>query len=220
VTAAIGSTPLRGQVIATARALNAKNLNRGKAGNVSTRVEGGFLVTPSGMAYDALLADDIVAVKDDGAIVGSRAPSSEWRLHQAIYAARSDVAAIVHAHSPFATALACLDRGIPSFHYMVAVAGGHDIRCAPYATFGTAELAAHTVGALAGRHACLLAHHGLITAGRNLDHALALAVDVEALAEIYCRALAIGEPAHLSAQQMNAVAHQFAAYGQPDASPG
>jgi len=218
MTGAIGSPALREHVITTARALNARNLNRGKAGNVSTRVDGGFLVTPSGMAYDALLADDIVAVTDEGAIVGPRLPSSEWRLHQAIYAARSDVAAIVHAHSPFATALACLDRGIPPFHYMVAVAGGDDIRCAPYATFGTAELAAHTVGALASRRACLLAHHGLVAAGTSLDHALALAVDVEALAEIYCRALAIGEPAHLTTQQMKAVAQQFAAYGQSDVS--
>ena len=216
MTDASTSPALREQVIATARALNALNLNRGKAGNVSARVDGAFVITPSGMAYDALAAGDLVAVSDSGSVAGSRAPSSEWRMHQAIYAAQSEVDAIVHAHSPFATALACLDRRIPPFHYMVAVAGGDDIRCAPYATFGTAELAAHVVAALAGRRACLLAHHGLIAVGANLDRALALAVEVEALAEIYCRALAIGEPALLSEAQMVDVAQQFSEYGQPD----
>ena len=216
MTDASTSPALREQVIATARALNALNLNRGKAGNVSARVDGAFVITPSGMAYDALAAGDLVAVSDSGAVAGSRAPSSEWRMHQAIYAARSEVGAIVHAHSPFATAIACLDRRIPPFHYMVAVAGGDDIRCAAYATFGTAELAVHVVAALAGRRACLLAHHGLIAVGANLDRALALAVEVEALAEIYCRALAIGEPALLSAAQMADVAQQFSEYGQPD----
>ena len=216
MTDASTSPALHEQVIATARALNALNLNRGKAGNVSARVDGAFVITPSGMAYDALAAGDLVAVSDSGSVAGSRAPSSEWRMHQAIYTARSEVDAIVHAHSPFATALACLDRRIPPFHYMVAVAGGDDIRCAPYATFGTAELAAHVVAALAGRRACLLAHHGLIAVGANLDRALALAVEVEALAEIYCRALAIGEPALLSEAQMVDVAQQFSEYGQPD----
>jgi L-fuculose-phosphate aldolase len=207
---------LREQVIATARSLNALNLNRGKAGNVSAGVKGGFLITPSGIAYDTLVTADLVAVAADGAIAGNRTPSSEWRMHQAIYAARPEVGAVVHAHSPFATALACLDRRIPPFHYMVAVAGGDDIPCAPYATFGTPELAEHTVAALAGRRACLLAHHGLVAVGANLDRALALAVDVEALAEIYCRALAIGEPALLSDAQMADVARQFNDYGQPD----
>ena len=216
MTDASTSPALREQVIATARALNALNLNRGKAGNVSARVDSAFVITPSGMAYDALAAGDLVTVSDSGSVAGSRAPSSEWRMHQAIYTARSEVDAIVHAHSPFATALACLDRRIPPFHYMVAVAGGDDIRCAPYATFGTAELAAHVVAALAGRRACLLAHHGLIAVGANLDRALALAVEVEALAEIYCRALAIGEPALLSEAQMVDVAQQFSEYGQPD----
>ena len=125
------------------------------------------------------------------------------------------MAAIVHAHSPFATALACLDRGIPAFHYMVAVAGGHDVRCAAYATFGTPELARNAVAALDGRRACLLAHHGLIAGGTTLEHALAVAVDIEALAEIYCRALAIGEPTLLDDEEMARVRRQFGHYGQP-----
>ena len=214
MTAARGSSALRRQVIATARALNALNINRGKAGNVSVRIRGGFLITPSGMPYEAVRPDDIVAVSDAGRTQGTRSPSSEWRLHHAIYVARSELAAIVHAHSPFATALACLDRGIPSFHYMVAAAGGKDIRCARYATFGTAALAAHTVKALAGRRACLMSHHGMVAAGASLERALALAVDVEALAEVYCRALAVGEPTTLPAREMRAVLKQFALYGQ------
>ncbi|MEP6677671.1 MAG: class II aldolase/adducin family protein [Betaproteobacteria bacterium] len=208
------TSALRERAIATAQAMNSRKLNRGKSGNVSARIAGGFVVTPSAMAYDALEPADLVAVMADGTTRGRRAPSSEWRLHQAIYAARADFDAIVHAHPPFATALACLDRGIPPFHYMVAVAGGDDIRCAPYATFGTPGLAAHTVDALAGRRACLLSHHGLVAAGADLDRALALAVEVEALAEIYCRALAIGEPALLTPLQMQDVAEQFGANGQ------
>jgi len=211
---ATGSLEMRRRVIETAQALNALHLNRGKAGNVSVRAGDAFLVTPSGMAYDALAADDIVAIAADGAVEGARTPSSEWPMHRAIYAARPEIAAIVHAHSPFATALACLDRGIPAFHYMVAVAGGHDVRCASYATFGTPELARNAVAALDGRRACLLAHHGLIAGGATLEHALAVAVDVEALAEIYCRALAIGEPSLLSDAEMVAVVEQFRGYGQ------
>ena len=169
------------------------------------------------MAYDALAAGDLVAVSDDGALRGSaRAVVGMADAPGDLRARGPSSRAIVHAHPPFATALACLDRGIPPFHYMVAVAGGDDIRCAPYATFGTAELALHVVAALAGRRACLLAHHGLIAVGANLERALALAVEVEALAEIYCRALAIGEPALLSEAQMADVAQQFSEYGQPD----
>jgi len=215
VTAPVDTPALRERVIATARALNPLNLNRGKAGNVSARVDGGFVITPSGMAYDALRADDIARISDAGSVQGRCAPSSEWRMHEAIYAARSDLAAIVHAHAPFCTALACLGRGIPPFHYMIAVAGGDDVRCAPYATFGTSELAVHTVAALSGRKACLLANHGLVAGDENLERALALAVDIEALAEIYCRALAIGGPALLDRAEIARVIEAFRCYGQP-----
>ena len=215
MTAPSDSPALRERVIATAQALNPLSLNRGKAGNVSARVDDGFLITPSGMAYDALHPDDIVRIGDAGSVHGRCAPSSEWRMHHAIYEARSDFAAIVHSHAPFATALACHDRGIPPFHYLVALAGGDDIRCAPYATFGTAELGARTVEALVGRRACLMSHHGFVAAGASLDRALALAVDVEALAEIYCRALAMGEPSLLSEDEMSRVRASYRAYGQP-----
>ena len=151
----------------------------------------------------------------DGEARGALLPSSEWRFHRDIYAARADAHAIVHTHAPFATSLACLHRGIPPFHYMVAVAGGTDIRCAPYATFGTQALSDHAVAALAGRRACLLANHGMIAVGASLERALALAVEVETLAEMYWRALQIGEPVLLPDAEMDVVLEKFATYGQP-----
>src|SRR4051812_13384297 len=163
---------LRQAVIATALGMNAHGINRGKSGNVSARTDTGFFITPSGMPYPDIGPDDIVAMRPDGSTDARRKPSSEWRFHRDIYAARDDVHAIVHAHSPFATTLACLDRAIPAFHYMIAVAGGPDIRCAPYATFGTQALSHHAVRALAGRRACLLAHHGMIAVGDSLQAAL------------------------------------------------
>jgi L-fuculose-phosphate aldolase len=158
--------------------------------------------------------DDVVAMSAEGVAHGSRQPSSEWRFHRDIYAARADVHAIVHTHSPFATTLACLGADIPAFHYMIAVAGGSDIRCAPYATFGTQQLSDHALRALQGRKACLLANHGMIAAGANLGGALALAVEVEALAEQYWRALQIGKPNLLSDDEMAIVLDKFRTYGQ------
>ena len=207
---------LRLAVVRTARRMNALGINRGKSGNVSARIGGGFLVTPSALPYDETDAEDIVAVGEEGAARGRRKPSSEWRFHRDIYAARSDAAAIVHTHSPFATTLACLDEGIPAFHYMVAVAGGGDIRCAPYATFGTQQLSDFAVQALDGRKACLLAHHGMIAIGESLKSALALAVEVETLAEMYWRALQIGEPRVLDEAEMREVLARFAEYSAPE----
>jgi len=210
---------LREAVIATARAMNAVGINRGKSGNVSARVRDGgfdgFLVTPSGLPYADTTPVDIVAMSLDGGVQGHRVPSSEWRFHRDIYRARDDAAAIVHTHAPFATTLACLGRGIPAFHYMVAAAGGADIRCAPYATFGTQALSDAAVAALDGRRACLLAQHGMIAIGASLDAALALAVEVETLAEMYWRALQIGDPPILPDDEMATVLAKFATYGQP-----
>lgn len=207
----------RTAVVDAARRMNASGLNRARAGNVSARVAGGeaFLVTPTGMDYDAIDADDIVEVGFDGSARGRRAPSSEWRFHRAIYEARGDAFAIVHAHAPFCTTLACLRRGIPAFHYMVAVAGGADIRCSDYATFGTDELAEAMCLALEDRRACLMANHGMVAFGRDLDHALRLAIEVESLAEMYWRALQVGEPVLLPAEEMARVIGKFASYGQP-----
>jgi L-fuculose-phosphate aldolase len=213
---------LRRALIATAREMNALGINRGKSGNVSARWRhppfDGYLITPTGMPYADLAADDIVAMPLAGgadAAVGTRAPSSEWRFHRDLYRARPDTGAIVHTHAPFATALACLRRDIPAFHYMVAVAGARDIRCAPYATFGTQALSDHAVAALAGRRACLLANHGMIALGASLAAALALAVEIETLAEMYWRAVQVGEPILLSDAEMDIVLDKFRTYGQP-----
>jgi L-fuculose-phosphate aldolase len=210
---------LRAGIVATARAMNAAGINRGRAGNVSARLVhagfDGFLITPTGFRYDAMGEDDGAAVAQDGTASGPHLPSSEWRFHRDIYRERPEVGAIVHSHAAFATTLACLDRGIPPFHYMVARAGGRDIRCAPYATFGTQELSDHAVRALAGRRACLLAHHGMIAVGASLDAALELAIEVETLAEMYWRALQVAEPALLSDAEMAKVVEKFRTYGQP-----
>jgi L-fuculose-phosphate aldolase len=209
---------LRDGIVATALAMNAAGINRGKSGNVSARHRDasfdGFLITPSGLAYERTRARDIVAVALSGEASGARAPSSEWRFHRDIYRSRADVDAIVHTHAPFATTLACMDRAIPAFHYMVAIAGGRDIRCAPYATFGTQALSDHAVEALRDRRACLLSHHGMIAVGADLESALAVASEVETLAEMYWRALQLGEPALLSDDEMTVVLAKFASYGR------
>ncbi len=215
---------LREAVVVTAREMNALGINRGKSGNVSARWRDGnfdgYLVTPSGMPYASIAAADVVPMPLDGepeAASNARRPSSEWRFHRDIYRARQDAQAIVHTHAPFATSLACHRRGIPPFHYMVAVAGGDDIRCAPYATFGTQALSDHAVAALEGRLACLLANHGMIAIGTSLVTALALAVEVETLAEMYWRARLLGEPVLLSPAEMDVVIAKFETYGQPQA---
>jgi L-fuculose-phosphate aldolase len=218
----LGEHALRRAVIGTAQAMNAAGINRGKSGNVSARWRSeafdGFLVTPTGLPYADTAPHDLVAVDLDGTAHGARLPSSEWRFHRDIYVARPDANAIVHTHAPFATTLACLHRGIPAFHYMVAVAGGADIRCAPYATFGTQALSDLAVAALAGRKACLLGNHGMIAIEASLERALALAVEVETLAQMYWQALQVGEPAVLSGEEMAGVVLKFATYGQPDRS--
>jgi L-fuculose-phosphate aldolase len=213
------SEALRADVIATARALGARGLAVNKAGNVSARCRrgrrSGFLVTPSGLDYAGLETADIVFVEAGGRPQGRCSPSSEWRFHSAIYRTRTEIAAIVHTHSPFATALACQGLSIPAFHYMVAAAGGHDIRCAEYATFGTDTLADHALAALQGRTACLLAHHGAIACGATLAAALALAGEVEYLAAVYATVRGLGEPRLLPADEMERVLERFRTYGQP-----
>lgn len=204
----------RQALIATARRMNALGINQGKSGNLSRRIRGGFLVTPTGMAYDALEPADIVPMRFDGTYRGKRLPSSEWRFHRDILAARPEVNAVIHTHAMFATTLACLGRDIPPFHYMIAVAGGDTIRCAPYATFGTEELSRHAVMALRDRRACLLANHGMIALGADLDSALALAVEVETLAAMYWRALQVGKPKLLGRAEMKRVIEKFRTYGQ------
>ena len=204
----------RHTVCETMRDLELAGLNRGTAGNVSVRMDDGFLITPSGSKPRNLTAERIVTMEvSTGLITGGENPSSEWRFHKAIYAARQDAGAIVHVHSAYATALACQRRPIPAFHYMVAVAGGSSIRCAPYATFGTQALADAVVQALDGRRACLLANHGMITLGQTLAAAFDLAVEVEELARQYALALMSGEPVLLSESEMLEVVEKFKNYG-------
>ena len=209
-----GDAALRAAVLATARAMNAERLNRGAAGNVSVRHADGFLVTPTGMTYEACAPADVCFVGLDGRREGRRQPSSEWRFHRDIYAARPEAGAVVHAHAPFAVSLACMGMAIPPFHYMVARFGGSDVRCADYATFGSQELSDAVVEALADRCACLMAHHGMVAFGRDLDHAMALAVELEALCEQYWRVLQIGGPRLLTFEEMARVLEKFADYGR------
>ena len=211
----------RESLIAACRELTRRGLTHGTSGNVSLRREpDGFFISPTGMSYEALVPEDIPLMDLDGRWFGRRRPSSEWRFHRDIFRSRPDVAAIVHTHSRFATALACNGRGIPAFHYMVAVAGGADIRCAPYRTFGTQALSDAAIAALEGRRACLLANHGLIAVGADLSAALALAGEVENLAAQYCAALEVGEPRILDEAEMTTVIDKFRHYGQQDATDG
>jgi L-fuculose-phosphate aldolase len=208
---------LREQVIATAREMNRRGLNQGTSGNVSVRAPAGdrFFVTPSAIPYEELVPDDIVEMTLDGQVVrATRKPSSEWRLHGEVLRARPEVGAAVHTHSLHAVAIACTRRPIPAFHYMVALAGGHDVRCAGYATYGTEELARNTVTALAGRKACLLANHGLMAVGAGLASALAMAEVVEVLAAQYWHALQIGPPVILDEAEMARVLERVASYGR------
>ena len=206
------SADLRGQLVATARAMNEGGFNLGTSGNLSARHRDGLLITPSGLAYEAMSADDIVALDSAGEVTGEGIPSSEWRFHLDIYRRRDDAGAVVHAHPPNATSLACLRRDIPAFHYEVALAGGNDIRCSDYATFGTRALSDHVLSALEGRRACLVANHGLVAIGTDLPAALAMAQRVELLAGMYLRCLQIGEPVLLDAAEMRRVAEKFRLY--------
>ena len=193
--------------------MNALGINQGTSGNISARVETGFLITPSGVAYDEMALTEIVEMDLEGGHRGNIAPSSEWRMHLDIYRARPEAGAVVHTHPTFCTALACLHREIPAFHYMVAVAGGTSIRCADYATFGTQALSDNMLEALEGRSACLLANHGMICFGPELKKTLALAVEVETLARQYWHASQAGEPVLLSEAEMNRVLKRFKSYG-------
>jgi len=210
----VSEAELRRALIDTAIAAQREGLNRGASGNLSVRYGNGFLITPSGMAATEQTSEDVVWMAMDGNARGQRKPSSEWRFHRDLYVARPEFGAVLHAHSTFATTLACLGRDIPPFHYMIAAAGGKTIRCAPYATFGTQELSDQALTAMAGRKACLLGNHGLLVAESGLERALALAVEVENLCEQYCRTLQISTPKLLSDAEMDVVLEKFKDYGQ------
>ncbi len=185
---------------------------------MSVRFADRILITPSGVPYPTLLPSELVELSLEGATNGRLRPSSEWRFHRDIYRARPEVGAVVHAHPPYATALASLRRDLPAFHYMIAVAGGSTIRCAPYATFGTQELSDYVLAALQGRKACLLANHGIVALGETAESAGELAVEVETLCEMYIHALQAGTPVVLSELEMAEVVARFADHGNPDRS--
>lgn len=229
----------RQSLVDTLRSLSPAGLSVGRSGNASLRWhrggEPGFLITPSGLAYEGMHADDIVWMplaqsplpvdqEEDNQLPppprfdGARVPSSEWRMHLDLYGHRPDAGSVLHLHSPNATTLACLPQiqreGLPAFHYMVAITGGRDLRCAPYATFGSARLSQVTLAALDGRRACLMAHHGMIALGRDPADALALATEVEFLCRLYWQALCVAEPGRLENAEMDRVLARFAHYGR------
>jgi len=213
----VSNARARRAIADTVRWLMARGLYAGTSGNISARTVGGMLITPSGVPCDDVDAAAIVELTASGdARPGARAPSTEWRIHRDIYRRRPEIGAVVHTHSMFATALSCLRRPIPAFHYMVAKAGGNDIRCARYATYGTAALSDNALAALAGgRRACLLANHGLVALGADLASARLLAEEIEGLCAQYIHARAAGTPVVLPAREMKRVRAKFAMYGRP-----
>lgn len=207
---------LRADIIRQCLFLNESGLNQGTSGNISARFQDRMLITPSATPYDRLLPEMIASLPLSGGYgdwEGPLPPSSEWRFHHDIMTARCDVGAVVHAHPTFCTALAMARKPIPAAHYMVAAFGGADVRCAPYATFGTAELSRHALAALEERTACLLANHGSIVVGATLEKAMWRAVELEALARQYCQALQIGGPVILSDAEVAEAAARFGTYG-------
>ncbi len=210
---------LRAELIRVGQQLAAQNLNRGASGNISVRCGEGMLISPSGLGVGALTPEDIVFVDAVGRAYGQRAPSSEWLFHRDILAARPEFGAVVHTHSVAATTLACLRKAIPAIHYMILMAGGDNIPCTGYATFGTQALSDLAVAALQERKACLLANHGVIAAGKTLEEAARLAGEIEMLATLYLQALQIGEPVLLTREELQAARQQFEAlrYGEQGA---
>ena len=206
---------IRMKLVAATRRLAAAGAGPGTSGDLSARVDNGYIVTPHALGYDVMHPEDLVFMGHDWTHGGGqRPPSPGWRLHRDLYARHPEALAIVTAHSPFATTLASLNRGIPAFHYEVALAGGSDIRCAAYGTVGTQALSEATLAALEGRRACLLANHGVLAYGTSVEAALELAERVEALARMYWQALQVGEPVLLDEVEMARVAQKFATAGR------
>ena len=208
-------TTLRREIVDQARAMNALGINQGTSGNISARHGETMLITPSATPYDAMRPEHIAAMplSSDGTWSGPLAPSTEWRFHRDILRARPEAGAVIHTHATYCTALSILRRDIPSIHYMIAAFGGPTIRCAPYALYGTAALAAHALTALEDRAACLLANHGMIVLGSTLAKTMWLAVELETLAKQYCLALQLGTPTILTEAEIAETMRGFATYG-------
>lgn len=205
---------LRKQVIATCLQMNAEGINQGTSGNVSVRTDSGFLITASGVPYHRAKPVHIVEMDLEGGYYGDYLPSTEWRMHFDIYRTRPEARAIVHVHSTYAAALSCIREDIPAFHYMIGVTGGTSLRVSEYAEFGTQELSDAMLVAMTDRRACLLANHGQICFGPNLDKALWLAIEVETLCKQYWVSKLAGNPVILEASQMTTVLARFATYGK------
>jgi L-fuculose-phosphate aldolase len=205
---------LRTAIVETCRGTNRLGLTKGTSGNASVRLADGFLVSPTGVPYERMRPEQVVRMRWDGSFDGDVLPSSEWRFHRDILLHRPEFNAIVHTHSMHATALSIMGRGIPAIHYRIAAAGGPDIRCAGYATFGEQALSDQALQALRGRKACLLAHHGVIAAESSLERALSLAVTVEELAQQYLLCLPFGPPPVLDDDEIARVLQKFKTYGQ------
>jgi L-fuculose-phosphate aldolase len=197
---------LRSEIIKYSKMLNSKKLSALRSGNISVRYKDGFFITPSGKKYSSLKKKDIVFVSLDGTFDRKKGiPSSEWRFHQDIYLNKKHAKAIVHAHSSCATAISSHGKSIPAFHYMIAMAGGNDIKCAKYATYGTRELSKNILKVLKNRLACLIGNHGQIAFSENLSKAFELAEEVENLSHQYINALKIGKPKILSSNEIKKV---------------
>tara|TARA_A100001011_G_scaffold374906_1_gene435875 strand:- start:350 stop:982 length:633 start_codon:yes stop_codon:yes gene_type:complete len=206
---------LKSEIIKYSKMLNSKKLSALRSGNISLRYKEGFLITPSGKKYSSLKDKDIVFVSLDGNYDKKKGtPSSEWKFHQDIYIKKKEAKAIVHAHSINATAVSTHKRGIPPFHYMVAMAGGYNIKCAKYATFGTRELSNNILKALKDRKACLIANHGQIAFDENLSKAFELAEEVENISLQYITSLKLGKPKILSIKEMKKVLSKAKNYKQ------
>ena len=206
----------RKEVIKYSIKLNTTNLSPLRSGNISLKciensVEG-FLITPSGKKYDTLKEEDIVFVSNDGNHDTNLKPSSEWRFHKDIYLKKPDAKAIVHAHSPHATAVSAHGKDIPAFHYMIALAGGDSIKCAKYATFGTQELSDNIINALEDRKACLMSNHGQVAFGENLESAFELAEELENICHQYINTIKLGEPKILSSSEMDVILEKVKNY--------
>ncbi len=204
---------IRQAIINACLEMNVRGINQGTSGNISVRWADGLLITPSGVPYERMRREDIVAMNLDGSCGHRLKPSSEWRFHCDIMNARADIGAIVHAHPIYATAFAVCRKDIPAVHYMIAAAGGPTIRCGGYASYGTAELSQIAVAALQDRQACLLANHGMIATGGDLDKAMWLALEVETLCKQYAAALQIGKPHILSDEEIARTVEKFKSYG-------
>jgi len=197
--------------------LHEMGLNHGATGNCSCRDEETFLITPSGVEIEDLSAEKMVRMDFKGNVIDSKLnlnPSSEWRFHQDIFSHRKEISAVIHTHSIYASTVSLFNKELPPFHYMIAVAGGDSVRCAPYAMFGTQKLSDNIINALAGRKACLIANHGLVTIGESLEEALQISEEIEHLCHLYIEAKKIGDPNLLTQKEMTEVIERFQTYSR------